>query len=316
MKRMELEAIEYESVNRRYYGGWNSNKTQEELAVKQLNIIDEGDLEIYKDYINLLCRNTTKSLNPGEKVYFDSSAVFPRNKFRKTMPDNKIVVKPEKADVIIVDIRTLKSSVSYFPIYTLEKTVKGTYKDFNVSSAVLSGSCNPVVSRKVCLSTWNNTIDKTYERSLVTYKFEGKKIMDIKDLSLPSEERLTPESFEKIGMMLGGTDDTMRNMAVSLLTAYDYEVDKARIALLMHMNWSKWKSSCSKKVNIEMKTLLNKLRLDFPGYDYMHDNNSFWIKLALDNHDDEMIQSAFNLWIKSQYPQAPDIRLQIVKKDE
>lgn len=245
-----------------------------------------------------------KKLLPGQKVFFYDRVMFPRRKFQKKFRENKMVNSPEKADVVIIDKGILGRDFSYFsnqeyyPLKTLGLySINANDVDRDKSLPTFKGT-----SHYYGIST------SLVKRANDVLLMKGKPIMDVKYLNLTSEERIDVEAYEKLTRMLTSNDILMKNMALNLITAYDYKKDKTRIAMLLGSNWMGVGGYIKK--NVEVASLLRKLEIDFPGWQYSSNyGNEFWLKAAIESPDDEIVMRAFNIWMKKQWAKAPDVKL-------
>lgn len=228
-------------------------------------------------------------LEDGKRVYFDSLLAFPRTKFKKSFPNNKMVYSIDEADLIIIDKeRTLNSFRIWFPTYY--EIGENTY---TTSSHILANYATASCPSYHFSTPHQSVIDNfNYILSLIE-----KDWLDGKDISLPSENVMDEENYEGIDKMLAASDWEIVNMGMNLLTAYDYMKDKNRIALLMVNNWRNWLRNPRRKVNVELRTLFRKITLDFTDMNTITINsNKFWFKIILENQDDPLVISQFNKW--------------------
>lgn len=270
----------------------------EVYRTENIKVIKTKDIEDFKEWmINL--PTPVKDIDVGKKVMFDKDVIFSRRKFHKYFPENKIVNNIKEADVVIIDKDGIKNRYCNKWYWSRQFSIKanGNYHDSHISG------------ESFITSTHGTTIEDLVNRLNSLYEMKEKDIMDVKDLHLPSEETLTPESYDKIGNMLNSTDDKMRVMGMNLLTAYNYEKDKFRIALLVSLYWTKWMQVRGNKENVEIKTMLRKISIDFAGFNISSTNPKFWLKVGSEAGEDEIVQKAFNLWVKTIYPEAPELKL-------
>lgn len=102
-------------------------------------------------------------------------------------------------------------------------------------------------------------------------------------------------------------DDNMKNMAISLLTAYDYETERRRIALLLGTHWNYMYRAAR---NIEARSMLRKLDIDYPGWNNGHMYNiGSWVKMMTEVPEDPVVVKGFNMWVKHNWAEAPDVKL-------
>lgn len=251
-------------------------------------------------------------LEDGEKVYFSSDVSFPRKKFKSTYPNNKIVYSVEEADTIIIDYGSMKHSIGYFWANDLVLLQDGSWcQSHYISNINYTGliPANPQ-EMKTVVSMHYRGVKKALEIGKVLGY--SKKYVDIASINLASEETLNKEAFERINRMLSSKEDEMKVMGMKILTAYDYNSEKHKIVLLMHLNWMNWASTRKKKMNVELKSLLRKLEIDYPGFQYNRSHDSgFWMRMSLEHPNDPVVQTAFNSWFKKMVPgyKGPNIKV-------
>lgn len=261
------------------------------------------DIDAFKDWIRDV-DTPVKSLKNGQKVMFDRDVVFPRRKFQKAYTTCKIVNNAADADVIIIDKEVLKRKYAGWYWCTEYKVcANGHYTN---SMLAVNGQIKFTGTKKFVISTH---VPVMIERINAIYEMDGKNLMDIRDLHLPSEQSLTLDSYEKLAKMLGGSDDTMRVVAMNMLTAYNYMTESRRIALLVNLYWSQWANSRYRKENVEIKAMLRKLSLDYPGLQMGVNSPRFWLQVAVESEGDEIVEKAFNLWVKTVYPDCPELKV-------
>lgn len=284
------------------------------VKTEETEVIKTSEMETFKTWLKDL-PTSTKSLVKGQKVMFDKNVIFPRRKFQKAYPGNKIVNNVKDADVIVIDKDTLKKKYAgwywsaeynectnghwfisgYYPIAMIKKTTATT----GVTEHFI---------------TMNPGVEAIIKKINDLYDLDGRNVMDVQDLHLPSEEHLTVDSYERISKMLGGSDDSMRTVAMNMLTAYNYQEESKKIAILVNFHWSKWMNMRVKKENVEIKSMLRKLSVDFPTMQQGVNSPRFWLQIGLDAKGDEVMEKAFNLWVKTVYPEAPVIKVMEVSE--
>lgn len=301
-----------------YSYGYNSTPNPVTSEVSEREFLKLSDYDKFRDFIKNV---ETKQLEEGDKVYFDPKAVFPRKKFRDTYSENPIVMRADKADAIIIDKGALLNEFScrYSASYT--KLQDGTWCYTNhLSNSYYSAAIIQAQPAEVMdvLHFYRDEKLTWIDRINFLYQCAGK-FVDISDINLSSEETLDTKAFDKISKMLESGTDDMKNLAVRLLTAYNYESEKHKIALLLHLNWENWRKTYKKKISVDVKTLFRKLSLDYPGYDSSYGNHlAFWSRVSLEMPNDEVVQAAFNTWFHGQIkdPKFAGKRIKIILEDE
>jgi len=294
-----IEVEEITEVRATYtYGGGKSTKVSEEVV----EVIDIKHMEDFKKWIDKGIK--LSPFKEGFKVIFHNRVKFPKRKFAQKFPTCKIVSDPNIADMFIIDKDALESQFRWFwtdVLYQCEGN-KWTMNDNYAGKKALQ--------RKVYK---RDNLEKIVKTINTCYQMENKMIVDIQDLSLPSDEVLDVEAFERISKMFESTDDNMRNMAMRLLTAYDYSKEKERIAVLLNLNWRQWLGG-NRKTNVEIDSMLRKLNLDYSDYCTTHYYGGipFPLKMVAMHPEDEVLTKALNIWIKESHPDNkdfPDIKL-------
>jgi hypothetical protein len=129
---------------------------------------------------------------------------------------------------------------------------------------------------------------------------EGKTIVDVKTIDFDSGLTMDREAFDRISRMLGSGDDELKNMAMRMLTSYNYTTEKQRIALLLRKNWKSWEANKNKRLNVDTKALLHKIQSDFYGFSWTNMLNKFMFSLILNYPEDEIVSREFSAWVKEQ----------------
>jgi hypothetical protein len=297
-----------------YSWNWAGGQQQRNHTITENDrwIISEDDINKYKKTIKSL-KGNIKSIPPKKRVYFESSVLFPRRKFTKYYPDNKVTFKAENADIIVIDPKKNDSEISRYYCQDLVPCGgpdKYTYSDYHHIAT-------STVKERFIVCNSETEANNIIKRINSLPEYEGKDMIDVKYICAKSDEVLDVEAFERLSMMLSGTDEAMRVMAMNLLTGYDYEKERYKIAMLLNLNWGFWSNTRDKKMNVEIKTMLHKLDQDYPGYNYQgygQFSNKFWLESALTYPEDKVIQKAFNIWVKRMWPECPNIK--ILKNEE
>lgn len=269
-------------------------------------VIDGKDIDEFKKWFENI---QFSDFVVGKPTFFDKKVKFPRRKFQKGFSTNKLVGSAGDAEVVIIDKCLIKSEIDgihqriFYPCKQ-----DNTYCYYAHCPEVLqSYKKTEFVSHYYSYRGKGDEINALIQRLNELYEIDGKIIVDITDLSLKSDEVLDVEAYDRLSKMLSGTDDNMKNMAIRLLTAYDYDREKYKIVLLLKEHWHNWQQVRNKKQSVETLSMFRKLSLDYPSYEYY--SNEFWIKAALEYPDDPVVQRAFNHWIKTMYAKAPDVKI-------
>jgi hypothetical protein len=240
---------------------------------------------------------TQESIPVNTNVYFSATAVFPRRKFREMFKDNKLSTL-EKADVVVMDMKDT------------ERRMGRLYSSHYVQGA------NGVLER-----TWRvpdpsgrptfRFLDSgpTHEKLLQEINaLPDKIVVDLKNVCLPSTERLDKESYDRICRMLNATDINMRNMALRLLSAYNYDEEKETIALLLGVNWPN--AQVAEMHSVEIKSMIRKLDMDFDSWRWWsHKPLSHWIKESYLHPDSEIFHELMNNALRKEWPGAPKVKM-------
>lgn len=291
-KRKEVEVVKIKEV----YVSWA--QLDRKSTEREEDVLLYSDLEEFSKWIKKI---KTVPFKGKGKVFFEEKVKFPKRKFIKAFPEAKIVTDPDKADIMIIDHSKLKSEYVYIYHSTLYKC---DGENCWTRNKAYTGVDPNHPSQE--FYTYGDPV-KIAARINKLYKMDGKEIVDITDLSLPSEEVLDEDAYERISKMFTGSDSNMHEMAMRLLTAYDYSRDKAKIAMLVSLGYTAWVHNRNKKMTIEIESLLRKLDLDFPGYQY--GSLPFTLKMCAENCEDPVFQKAFGMWVKKQVHGIPDVKL-------
>lgn len=271
----------------KYQYNYPGNPTPPPIQFEDRQAIVEDDYEEFKKrYEGKKCLG---KMTEGKKVMFDKSVTFPKKKFKDAFPTNKLVYKVDEADIMIVDTDNIKRSGIY------KVWFQSYYEDPVLPDHYLSSTASPATpSARFCIYDVEN-LEKGINR---IYEILPKEWMDVRDLALPSENVIDEENYRRLDKMLSASDGEMVHMAMNMLTAYDYMKDRTRIVMLLTKNWANWQRFGGRKVNIELKSLLRKITLDYGAIGWgTNDSNTFWFRMILDNQDDPIIVEGFNKWV-------------------
>lgn len=319
MRKVQRKSATFTSWNTTgswtYINGVATPSTQGTRTTNVEDYIDESEVEDAKKVLKNIAVNI-KELPNNKKVYFDQSVTYPRAKFRSSFPSNKITYNIDKADVIIIDGTKIGSYLTRgFYCTQIKKVNLPNVTDAWTYSYHTDPLQHPTEKKRVYIKGYGVTLDDLEERLNTVYSMEGKMILDVMNLNIPSEETLNQEAMDRIGQMLASQDSSMLNMGLRMLTAYNYDSESAKIALLLNKHWYNLRRS--KKINnVETQALMNKLRLEYTGFDCEDPMSRmrFWFKLALAKPDEPEIQNEVMNLTRSTFPNLPKFKL--VKIDE
>jgi len=285
---------------------YNSGSSKPTIEIRERLIIMESSWEEWKDW----CEKgygVGNKIKDGDKIYFSDDVVFPRRKFSKKYPNNKLV-SIDKADVVIIDPSKMLHRLGWYHYnrdfyslsngnYSQEPTNKLRDKKDDISGFIFHNE--KII--KECISLMQ--IDKIF--------------VDVKNVNLPSEEVMTEESFNRINDMLSSTDPLMVNMGMNLMTAYDMDKDKYKLSMLLKMNWQNW-SQKKDKPNVEVKSFLSKMHKEFPSLvnNEPYALNRYWMNLILEHPEDLIVFSQFNKFIQTFVSTDKQVKLVYVDKQE
>lgn len=289
---MKIEKINVVSQEYDY-----NNRLYVEKITEQELVTEEGINE-FKAKLEALA---TSLIIPNKTIIFDKSVTFPRSKFKTAFPDNKMVRDLEKADIIVIDKAKTKLAFNYFYFQDYHLRSDGNYTT-NIQDT-------KIIQKKVKRLTW-----RISDHQLKTMEFlssiEGKIIIDVKDINISNDNVLDAAAMKKISQMFSSKQNDLINMGIRLLTAFDYKKDRVKIVCLLNNHSNEWRRS-NKKINVEVKTLLNKLSTDFPGWDREDalGKMQFWFKIVLEDAENEIAQNNVKELVKLYMPQLPEFKI-------
>jgi hypothetical protein len=284
-------------------GVWDGSTRSYKTEYHPRQVISAEQINEVKSVINEL---KVRSLRGDEKsIYFDPSAEFPRKKFKEYYPS--IPIKSYKnASCIVVDIRELKGWVSRLYCYEYENDGTGWGRRLTGTSPKITLHCNPFYNYDN--ERDKRTIGNVVKRLNFIIALTGKDLVDVSSLTVKTDNHLDDEAFDNIDQMLESPTADMNMMALRMLTAYDYQKYKARIAVLLNNRVTRIKRrGGNASSSIEIKYMLNKLKEDYPHYEWT--GASFWLLMAADNPDDVKIQGKFLQWL-SHYNDCPPLKVE------
>lgn len=271
-------------------------------GITERKVFRQKDYEDFQEWLRGIKLGT---LVPNKNVYFHEGVVFPRKKFKAQFPENKMVYSPEKAALVVIDKKALEAEFNgYVGFSRYVLNWDGTYTDEYLLRTQNSGVIENFPS------SWRVGIDCSFGVKInELLAMDGKTFVDVSSVSLPSEHVLDKEAISRIEGMLSSHDSNMVNMALNLLTAYDYSKEKSRIVMLL-VRYKQNLERSNKKYNVEIKSMLRKLNIDFPGYRNRYMNEiGFYLRLAAENPDDLIIRKTFNDHLRHVMPGFPPIKI-------
>ena len=275
-------------VSRQDYSGRVVSSTDQVL-------ISENEITSCKDKLRRAKKQS--SIPENTKVYFSGTATFPRRKFSELFKNNKLSTLAN-ADVVVMDIKDTERRLNRMYTWQYVKQTDGTYMEYwrNPSGAVIVEKYHP--SPGPTELKLLNELDS----------LPGKILVDLKDVSLPSEERLDREAYERISKMLNATDTNMVSMGLRLLSAYNYEEEKKSISLILGVNWPN--ASMGKLDSVEIKSMLRKLDMDFDSWrQWYYKPISFWMKEVITHPGNYMLEEILNMAIRKEWKDAPRLKI-------
>lgn len=237
------------------YTKYNKEILANELLKTEIEVIEKDEL---LNFIKSVYDNSLTEISDGQSIYFHKKATYPRKKFSKGFPNNPIVRYIDDADVVVLDIsRIISENIVYFSkfievdggwkrvMFPVENR-KGTYFGRTRSA----GTRNP--STVNIIDTVKHLTSKLY--------------IDVKYLDIPAANDFTDEMYSTISSMLENGPADIKNLAMRMLTGIKYKENKLKLGLFFCENSRYWLKLREKKISVEIKTLLNKIAEDFPGY--------------------------------------------------
>lgn len=271
------------------------------------------DYKVVYDSIVYIKANITE-LPKDAKVYFDKTVTFPRRKFTSLYPENSISRTLEHADVLVIDEANIIRSFPYVHPETIVPFEIGKYRSTS-EYAYTQRQVEPAIGPEEKFILFSQVSDILDRLEYLGKAIEmEKKIIDVNSLNVGTEE-MTLSSVDRVSKMLASSDSEMINMGMRILTAYDYNKEKKRLAIILNENWSNWRRCAVKKPSVEVKTMLKKLETDYPSFQ-REDNMGqmeFWLKIYLEDPTDEIIGKAVNNLMNRNFRGLP--KFKIVRDD-
>lgn len=285
-KISEVEKIEYTTVYS--YGGMRKEQV---YVSKHADVLDG----VKKFTSSIKCEKPPSSFK-GKKVYFLKSVTFSRDGFLKKHEGAKLS-RIENADIIVID--TNKISVPSLSRINLVKGADGVLYHESYAPRGLS------ILEKILYYqigyyyfNWNNVTHNELDRlKMITnlYEYRNKKsIIDVSSIILPSTSEFTFDIFRKVMDMLSSNDVELRKLALNIMCEFDVDENKDKYAVIFALYASEIRQTPH---NVEVKTLLqvlSKREVYLTGQGIQ-----FWIKLSINNPDDDFMIYAFNQWLKT-----------------
>ncbi len=177
-------------------------------------------------------------IEKNKKVYFDRECRYPRAMFRKFYPDNKITIKPDKADYVIID-KNYNHNIwidDYSPFY--QTTVGGVdWEDVQVvlNTIPKSGSYSDrnLARSHVNLIDSLNKIEKKKEMFNNNVFIDSSTLISDSTSSSSINEEIDDEAKERIKLMLSNRRDrSMVKLGTIMLSQYNFDKNHKEIALM------------------------------------------------------------------------------------
>lgn len=278
-KISEVEKIEYTTVYS--YGGMRKEQV---YVSKHADVLDG-----VKNFTSSIKCEKPPSSFKGKKVYFFKSVTFSRDGFLKKHEGAKLS-RIENADIIVIDIN--KISVPSVSRINLVKGADGVLYHESYAPRGLS-IVEKIPYYQIGYYYNHNELDRL---KMITNLYEyrnTKSIIDVSSIILPSTSEFTFDIFRKVMDMLSSNDVELRKLALNIMCEFDVDENKNKYAVIFALYASEIRQTPH---NVEVKTLLQvlgKREVYLTGQ-----ANAFWIKLSVNNPDDDFMIYAFNKWLK------------------
>lgn len=252
-------------------------------TTEEIHAIKYSDVKKLTDWLKTDYGNG--EIEPGKAVWFDPRVTFPRKKFQSSYPTNKLVGHIDKADILVVDPRKI---TEHLYIYAYEMKYNSAHDYYESERGGFNPRWYPEppdISRHYIMYDLAVKVKDLHD---TLYQNKSSKIIvDVKNINLGGDNYIDDAAYAKICGLFGSTQDDMKNLAMRLLTAYNYETEKVKIAMILNTHWNDWKRCGNKKQSVETKTLLQSVRRDFPNFDRedVIGQFQFWFKVVLENDD-------------------------------
>lgn len=253
---------------------WSNGASGERFSEREY--IEESELEKLNEGIKTL---VFSSLPEKGNVFFEKSAIFPRTSFREKYPNHKIVNDIQKADIIICN-PDLKDYKLYNSLYHLiPHSINGEDGYNQLSWSEVHNNLKSYPNHiKIPILYKLNMVERCRIENFELYF--SKKLVLSTSLSQSSMGRITDENIQSIKSLFESNNEDNINMAMKMLTVFDFDADKFKIAMLMSTVMPYWQRS-KKSMTVEVKAFLKKLNANFPNI-YGYNASKDWILAFLD----------------------------------
>lgn len=275
---------------------------------EEMDVAYKKDIEATMAFIQSGTFVSVEGIPDNSKVFFEPSVEFPRRKFTTLYPTCKLVNTVAKADIVIVDSDKLKKATYQYIGYKTYTPISGGRLQYDYYAKSPEPGIGPSLEVFTCdCSATHEKIDGI--NRLVDMITIAKPIIDVKNVNVGSED-LSEEAMERLNDMFSSRSSDMVNLAMRMLTAYNYEQEKLKIVTILHNHWDAW-YSCNKKQSVEIKALIRKVELDYPGFNSKYGTSSlqFWFKLAMEHPDNQVIQDQLQLICEQNLHGVPKFKL-------
>jgi hypothetical protein len=263
-KQNSFEPIKFSKYRRT----WNSGLYGYSRSATY-NLIKVNNKKEFVTYLKEKLENILiEKLPDNVKVFFSKNVSFPRAKFKEAYPTCSIVRDEKKADVIIYDKSKLKNSIGELTTLECRKLSDGTYVESSLAATkemkeVFSSEGVELVGRNkyYILSTYWQNFTSLENVVPIILSTDNAKFIDVNSLNNENGEIMNDEAYEKIDSMLSSRTPDMMNLAVRMLTAYNYEKNRFKISKLIYYHWDSVTSYVRK--NVEIKAMINKYNKEF-----------------------------------------------------
>lgn len=224
----------------------------------------------------------------GKKVYFMKNVTFSRDAFLRKHKGSKLS-RIENADIIITDIDKLPTPHVQKIRLSLCDNMK-YYLDGSESGHKVNSTTTFYQIGYSYHSKRDNEITKQLGQ---LYKYSSNAcIIDVSSVLLPSSTELDIDLFKKVINMLSSNDNELKKLALNILSEIDIDKNLEKFKLIFGLY-----STPIRDVswNIEAKTLIERL-----SKKHVHLGSqpfSFWMKISIENPDNEYVTLVFSKWL-------------------
>lgn len=254
---------------RHFCRSWRNGvyKYVQESAFDLIKVNDKRELIAYIE--NKFNSSKIESLPDNSKVYFSKNVTFPRSKFKASYPTCSIVRDKSKADVVIIDRRKIRDDLGMLTVKKVRRLSDGSYVDADLvkgkdmKDAVKSDLGLTVENGKyinILCSYWGRLTSLADFTKVISVPDQAKYI-DVNFLNNSNGAIMDDEAFSKIDSMLESRTNDMMNLAIRMLTAYNYEENRFKISQLIYQHWDYVRSWVRK--NVEIKAMMNKFNKEY-----------------------------------------------------